>query len=164
MWLENDNPMIDIAMQLVKGWYVPHSVEDQEKSLVFKPNQILRAKISGFQKQRSVTQLGLFMACCKLVADNTNDRGFDTMEKVKFQVKVALHFVDEKMIAVRPDGTVVFQYRSLGFDNMKHMEACFFFERAFDFLAVTIGLPLDQLIEEAQRLMLSQRPTRQIGR
>lgn len=94
------------------------------------------------------------MACCELVAENTEDTTIDTKEKVKFKVKVELHFIDPGMIAVRPDGQVAFQYRSLSYQNLGHMEACRFFDRGFQLLADMIGTDVETITENAQSKML----------
>lgn len=145
--------MKEIAFQKRGKTAIPFTPEDLDRWSEYKDNQVLRCKVSGFRKQRSVEQLGLFMACCALVADNTDNPQWNTQEKVKFQVKVALHFVDESVVAVRSDGTVVFQYRSLSFSQLQHMEACRFFDRAFDVLADFLGVSVTSLIETAQEQM-----------
>jgi len=92
----------------------------------------------------------MFWACCRTVAENTEDPAWSTKDKVCFQVKVALHFVDPNMIAVRPDGTVVFQYRSISFRELKHIEANRIFDRSWEVMAAKIGITVEQLLENSE--------------
>ena len=77
--------------------------------------------------------------CCTKVADNTEDPQWNDKDKTDFQCRVALHFVDPKFTAVTPAGVVTFKYRSISFTNLKHMEACNYFDRAFEVMALKIG-------------------------
>ena len=143
--------MREVLLQIDEhGNFHPYTIEDKEAAKSYKPFQILRAKISGVRKPRSYQQLKLFFACCKTVAENTEDIQWNTKDKVKFQIKVALHFVDDSVIAVRPDGQVVFQYRSIAFKELPHMAACKFFVRAFEIMAKKIGVPVETLLKNAE--------------
>ena len=46
---------------------------------------------------------------------------------------------------------IIRQYRSFGYKDLKHMEACSLFDRAFVILADHLGIPVDQLIDHAMR-------------
>lgn len=121
----------------------------------FKNHQHVRLKAYsiGPQKQRSVEQLNLLMACCQLVADNMDNERFNTKEKVKFACKVHCHFVDENVVAVSPTGGIQFKYRSFSFSELKHMEACNIFEKCFEYMADLLGISKDKLISEAKARM-----------
>ena len=86
--------MKELAAQIINKTLHPFSQEDVEVLGEYKENQIVKVKIRGFKKPRSVSQLRLFWACCRTVAENTNDQHWDTADKVAFQVKVALQFLD----------------------------------------------------------------------
>lgn len=156
--------MIEIAAQVQQnGMIKPFSMEDKEALKVFKPNQLLKLKISGIKKERSVIQLRLFFACCNYVANNIkefdlnhpkfiNGSYWNTKEKVAFQIKVALHFVDESKTIVYQD-RIVFHYRSISFKNLQHLEACLFFDRAYPLLSSRIGLNEIELVEAAKQLI-----------
>ena len=145
--------MQEIAVQKCNGKFEPASPEDKEKMDQYGEHQLLKVRVAGFKKPRSVKELNLFMACCQLLADNTDDPRWNTKEKVKFGVKVALHFVDARMVAVTPAGDVVFQYRSLSFAELPRMEATRFFPRAFDLLAQRMGISVEAMVAEAQERM-----------
>ena len=144
--------MIDIAVQKKGKILFPFSQEDFEALSDYHDNQLLRARITGMgaRKERSYAQLQTFWCACRTVASNTDDPNWNTKKKVAFQVKVATRFVDDSAIAVRPDGTVQFQYRSISFENLKHMEACQFFDRAFEVMANFLGCTVPELLKEAE--------------
>lgn len=148
--------MQEIISQIRNGIPYPSSDEDRQVLLDnFKPNQLVRCKLYSVTKtmEPSVIANNLLHACINLVADNHPK--YTTPDMVKFQVKVGIHYVDEKMVAVRPDGTVQFYYRSFGFKELKNMERLLVFDRAFDYLAGMIGITVDELIREAKGKMKS---------
>jgi len=48
---------------------IPYSDEDMEEAKVYKPNQILRAKLKGTRKERSLQQLKWVHVMFRIVAD-----------------------------------------------------------------------------------------------
>lgn len=142
--------MIDIAIQKTRDGIKPFSAEDWAKLGEYKLNQIIRCKGTGVKKERSYQQLKLYWACCRTVAENTEDPAWDTQGKVSFQCKIILHFVDPAIIAVRPDGTVQFMYRSISYDNLGHMDACRYLDLAFPLMAKKIGVKTEVLLREAK--------------
>lgn len=111
--------------------YVPFGDEDREKSKEHNLFQVVRNKIYGTRKQRSITQMNLYWKACQVLADNTDNKQWNTKEKVDFQCRVAAHFVDPSIVIVRPDGSVQFKYRSIAIKNLGHIEACNYFNQAF---------------------------------
>lgn len=140
--------MIEIDLQLQNGKLCPFSQEATELLRNFKPNQVVRGKISGVKKERSVPQLRMFWACCRTVAENTEDPEWNHPEKVCIQVKHALKFY--KSIVVLPDGSVHFELDSISFANLPQCEANQFFDRAWPVMADHIGCTVPELLENAQ--------------
>ena len=126
----------------------PYSEEDLEELKDFHPNQLVRVKVSGTTKQRSLKQLRTYWRACKRTADNLNDFKWNTKDKTDFQCRVALHFVDPSVTVVRPDGAVQFKYRSISFANLKHIEACRYFDRAFEIMALRIGMSVEDFLKK----------------
>ena len=134
--------MIEISTQLrdscpiCKGnfglFYLPFGDEAIEKSKEFKVFQLLRSVFYGIKKPRSVRQLNRFWGICSIIADSTEDKNFNTKEKVAEQIKIALHFIKEDLIIVKPNNNIHIPYRSISFKELPHMEACRFFDRADD--------------------------------
>ena len=146
--------MKELSLQIQGTVLTPFMPEDLEVLKNFKDNQVVRAKLYGTKKERSLTQLGLLHACMRVVSDTTEDEEWNTPEKVKFQIKIRLKFADLKR-SVFIDGVMHFHYRSFSFAELEHMEACGIFERAFELMADKLQITKDTLIEEAQDRMIS---------
>ena len=141
--------MIEIALQLSQdGDLKPFSQEDKELLKNYLPNQILKAKVSGIQKERSVIQLRMFWACCRTVASNTEDSNWNTPEKVCIQVKIALKFF--KSVVVIDDGSIHFDLDSISFKNLKQIEANKVFDRSWSIMSKKIGITVDELLKNAE--------------
>lgn len=125
----------------------PYSQEDLDELKDYKPNQLVRIKVYGTTKQRSLKQLKTYWRACTKTADNLNDFRWNDKDKTDFQCRVALHFVDPKCTVVRPDGAVQFKYRSIAYDNLKHIEACRYFDRAFEIMALKLGKSIDDFLK-----------------
>lgn len=148
--------MKEFIAQIRNG--IPYPASDNDRDVImseYKQNQLIKCRATAISKgiEPSVAQNNTLHACFQLVADNKDDPQFDTKEKVKFRTKVALHFIYEDRIAVRPDGTVQFDYRSFSFAELKNMERLRVFDRAFEYLADLLGITVDKLVAEAKKRM-----------
>ena len=143
--------MKNIFFQKKNGIPVPFSQEDKEKWASFKENQVTKHKVSGTIKERSLRQLRLFFGCCRTVVANTEDPYWDNEDKVKNQVKVKLQFIDLNKSIVDEKGIFHPHFRSICFEELKHMDACNFFDRAFPVLAKQIGVTVDELLRNSER-------------
>ena len=142
--------MIEIAIQQTPdGNLKPYSREDAEELKNFKPYQILRAKITGVAKDRSVPQNAMLHACVRFVADNTDDIQWNDPAKTKIQLKHLLHYY--KTTVVLPDGSIHFELDSFSFARLKQMKANKIFDRAWPFLAKKIGITVDNLLKNADK-------------
>ena len=139
--------MKEVALQVKGKFLVPFSEEDLEGIKEFRQNQVLRAKLTGVEKPRSYNQLKLYWQLCKVVAENSES--WPTKESVDFNLRVALDFRDPSRVAVRSDGQVQFYYRSISFAELKHIEACDYFNRAFDLMAKKLGVTVEELLSNA---------------
>jgi hypothetical protein len=139
--------MIEIAVQLHKSRRLlfPVTQEDEEKLRTYEPNQILRAKLTGHQKPRSVQQNRWAHAMFRLVADNSGDPQWSTIEQVKRKVKLMMEFFSERFVV---DGKVYFELRSFAFSEMEQDEANKWYNQARDICAQKLGV--DPEILEAQ--------------
>ena len=109
-------------------FFLPYSDEDREKTKAFKLFQIVRAKIYGVQKQRSVQQNKWAHNMFKIVSKNTDDPEWNTPEKTKHRVKLAMKFFTDDVIV--EGNKVYFELRSFAFDKMEHREATIKYEEA----------------------------------
>lgn len=139
--------MIEVALQIQPDYsFHPFSQEDLDETKEYKPNQIVRAKIVGVKKQRSYRQLKAYWAACRTVADNNETPGWQTKEQVDFQIRVALRFYDPDLIIAKPDGKIAFHYRSIAYRNLRHIEACGYFSKAFGIMANKLGCTVEELL------------------
>ena len=139
-----------ISFQKKNGIPVPFLPEDQEKWDEYKENQITKHKVSGYRKQRSWQQLKLLHVCLIKVSENTDLRYWNTLKKAKHSLKVELHYIDPSATIVDRQGNIHFKYRSFGYDDLAHMDACKLFDRAWPILAEVIGVSVEELLAEAE--------------
>lgn len=145
--------MIEISAKITQDYKYAPLPMDIDKAKEHKPNQIVRLKVYGTEKARSVQQMNTYWACCQEVANNTEHPRWNTKKKADFQIRVELDFRDKDYIAVRPDGEIQFRYLSIAFENLKHIEACNYFDRAFECMAKFLKTTVDKLIEMAKANM-----------
>ncbi|MCP4355290.1 MAG: hypothetical protein GY793_06585 [Proteobacteria bacterium] len=142
--------MKEISAQIIKGLLVPHSDIDKEIISGYKENQIVRLKVSGTRKQRSLVQLKTYWAACRLLAENTENGKWNTMKKVDWQLRNRLRFYDMDLTLVF-DGNVQFKVRSISFKNLKHIEACDYFTEAFSLMAKYLKIDVDKFMGEVKQ-------------
>ena len=110
----------------------------------------------GEGRARSYAQLGLYWACCKLVADNTEDVDWNTAKKVDEMCKIAARHVDFWVhYQNRKTGETWCNIRtkSISFAELAHIEACGYFDQAFQSMADKLGITVDELEDAAKRRM-----------
>jgi hypothetical protein len=136
--------VIDIILQWDGKTFYPFSEDDKAQAAELPRNRTFRAKISGTQRMRSLPQLRAFWAFCAAVADNTDDPNWNTREKVAMQIKLGLQWIDTNKTIVAPNGQVHFALRSISFAELPHMEACNFFERAYEYIRLCRGIDFEE--------------------
>ena len=87
--------MIDICVQKRGNAYYPASDEDREAGLVYKENQILKAKISGTRKLRSLKELHCYWGSCRYIASLNLNEDMNTKDKVNYLTRVKSGFVED---------------------------------------------------------------------
>ena len=146
--------MKTIHTQIVKNTYcklalVPVSQEDIEALGTFKPNQILTNKVSGCRKRRSVLQNKWLHSIFRLVAQNIQDPDWDSPEKVKRNVKMAMKFFSDDVVV--SGNKVWFELRSFAFDALSQDEANHVYNEAKAVCAKKLGVSVESLEAEAQK-------------
>ena len=137
--------MKSIALQRKGKFLHPFSKEDEEAIMEYAEHQIINAKLTGVRVPRSYEQLKLYFACCQKVAENCQDEDWQTKEDVDWNCRVACKII-KKMKVV--SGIVHIEVGSISYDQLSHLKACNFFDRAFDLMAKKIGVSVDELKEE----------------
>ena len=139
--------MIEIPLQITQEYQglSVMSTEDKDKLKVYSVNQIVRAKLYGVEKPRSYQQLKLYWACCRKVAENLENTFQDDID---FEVKIQVAKKHPGMIRrFRSIGGITYMEPiSIAYMNMKHLEACRFFDLAFPIMAKMIGVTVDELL------------------
>jgi len=137
--------MIEVSLQLKDNTLYPFGEEDKERLKEFKDNQVLRAKLTGAKKPRSIRQLNTYWSACKVVSDNLAGM---SKEEVDFEVKVKLKHIQSFRVV---GGITFVELGSIAFRNLDHIEACGFFDRAFPVMAKMIGVTEDDLLSIATK-------------
>lgn len=137
--------MISIPLQLQPGYktLAVLTQEDMQALKNYHPNQILRAKLTGIKKPRSYLQLKMYWACCRTVSENLEGK---SKEDIDFDVKLALKHIKAFRIV---NGVTMVEVGSISFENLPHLEACNFFERAWPVMAKMIGVTEEELLANA---------------
>ena len=138
---------MNIALQRKGKVFHPFSVEDEIKMCGYTENQIINAKTTGVKIPRSYEQLKLYFACCQKVAENTNDDKWETKEDVDRNCRIACRFIKDPVVQ---KGVVYMELRSISYNELPHLKACNFFDRAFEIMAKKIGVTVDELTDEAK--------------
>lgn len=141
--------MIEIHAQWTGKMYAPFSIEDRDASKAFKPNQVVTLKVTGTKRPRSVQQNRWAHAIFRIVASNTEDPDWDTPEKVKRNVKMAMKFFKDDVIV--HGNKVFFELRSFAFDKMDQNEADVKYEEAKNICAKKLGVKSEALETEAMQ-------------
>jgi len=159
--------MIEIPTQLRKNcpicggtfgyYFLPHGDQAQEECRVYKLFQTLKSKFWGIKKPRSVKQLNLYWACCAFVAENLSDHeGLLDKNDIDFDVKIRVaktHPVLIKRFKVVDMITHV-SYISIAFRNMRHLEACKYFDVSIPLLGKMVGVnDAEKFIDEVKKRM-----------
>ena len=125
------------------------TLDDIELFRAYEINQILRAKLTGHRKPRSVLQLRLYWAVCNQVAQLLSDHENQfTRNDIDFEVKIRVAKKHPSMIRrfKSLDGIVYMEPISISFANMPHLEACNYFDFAFPIMADMIGTTVEELL------------------
>lgn len=106
--------------------------------------------------RRSILQLNTYWASCKEVANNTEDENWNTQKKVDEQTKIKARLVDYYIYYLNEktgEQTLNIKTKSIAFKNLKHLEACGFFDEAFQIHADSKKLSVDEWIMEVKSRM-----------
>lgn len=131
-------------------FYLPFQDADREISKEFKLFQVVRNKIFGFKKVRSLKQLGTYWKVCGHVAKLTSDHENQyTDEDIDFEVKIQVAKKHPSLMKrfKMINGMMYIEPISIAFKNMEHLIACKYFDYAFDIMAEMVGVTVDELLK-----------------
>jgi len=110
----------------------------------FKPHQLIRMKMYGIKKPRSVQQNKWAHNMFQIVSENTDDVEWNTLDKTKRMVKLAMKFFKDDVAVI--DNKVYFELRSFAFDKMPQPEADKVFNEALEVCSEKSGIPVEELM------------------
>ncbi len=143
-----------IYTKIVRNAYVvvgmvPISKEDVDRLNTFKDHQALKNRVSGVQKERSIKQHRWAMWMIRCVSKNDDDPDWNTFDKAKRRIKLAMEFFEEGIIVER--GRVYFELKSFSFDEMNQQEANKTYNEIKSFCALRLGCSEEDLEANAKR-------------
>lgn len=135
--------MIEILAQITKdGMLDPQTVHDIEQLMgEYCINQIVKVRVSGAEKERSIPENNLYHACLKVVSDNFSGPAdelsmmYNTPEKVKIQTKINCGFIEG---FVTTGNNVQAILKSLDFRKSKQHESHQFIKEAIRYMAMDV--------------------------
>lgn len=143
---------IQNACPICKGkfglFYLPFQDSDREKSKEFKLFQVVRNRIFGFEKVRSLKQLGLYWIRCKNIAEMISDHETQYTDKdIDFKVKIQVAKQHPSLIKrfQMITGILFVEPISISYENMKHLIACKYFDFAYNVMSDMIGASIDEV-------------------
>jgi hypothetical protein len=127
----------------------PVSEADKDALRNFRANQIVKVKVKGTTKSRSVLQNQWIHVIFKKTAENSRDPDWQTPEMVKRNVKMAMRFFKDEVIV--HGNRVYFELRSFAFHEMEQSEANRVFSHAVEICAAHLGVEPETLKTESMR-------------
>lgn len=136
--------MKELVLQRHGNVLHPFDPESAELLREYYENQPIRAKTTGIKKPRSYQQLKAYWKACEIVAENREE--FESKYDVDWQVRVDLKFYDRMTVQ---GNKIIVECRSISYAQLDHIEACRFFDRAFELMAGWLGVTVDELLQQA---------------
>lgn len=134
------------------GEFLRPCTEDSKESIKgLKLYQIVKAKLYGIKKPRSVKQLNTYWSCCALVAELLSDQdNIFSADDIDFKAKIRVAKSEPRLMKRFQviNGIAYIEPISIAFKNLKHLDACRYFDKALNFMAKAVGL------EDAEELVL----------
>ena len=75
-----------------------------------------------------------------------NREEFESKYDVDWQVRVDLQFYARRTVQ---GNKMIVECRSISYAQLDHIEACRFFDRAFELMAGWLGVTVDELLQQA---------------
>ena len=135
--------MKEAYIQIKHGNPYPFSHEDKEVFKSYPDNKVVRVKIYGTTKLRSLLQNRWIHAIFRYTARDQSDVEWSTPERVKRKVKMAMKFFKDDVVV--EDNKVFFELDSFAFDKMEQNRANKVYNEARDICAEFLGVDPETL-------------------
>jgi len=140
------------------GLFVPFSLEDKQACLNYPAGGLTSHNIKGVTKPRSYQQLKLYFACCRALADQTENINLNNETKVHFVMRMRARWI-ESIISIKkpcPSCQVLIDYnqiipKSLSYENCTHADATQYINSGINEIASEMGVPKYKLVKNADR-------------
>ena len=136
-----------------KGRLIPFDIPTEESCKSLIKNQLVECEVrNGEREPATLEQFGMYFACCAVVAHNTDNRDWDTKEKVDFQCRIGVGWA-EAPIHVKDSTTIIVQPKSL---KHKDMDKFIFHNHMFEALIIMadfLGVTPDRIADMARENM-----------
>ena len=130
-------------------YLMPFSEEDIDELKTYPFHKILKNKITGELKERSLIQLRLYWGACRFLAKQLSDHQhqFDAAD-IDFEIKRRVAKKAPALVKVFNllDGGNAVGFISIAMKNMKHLEACRYFDKAYPLMGDMIGKTADEFV------------------
>jgi len=151
------NIPLQLRWEVGRSFYcVPYGDEAVEKIKEFTVNQVLDSKLTGSKKARSYAQLGLYWACCSTAAELLSDHD-NILDRRDIDFDAKIRVAKKKPELIRRfkivGGITYLEPISTSFANMKHLEACRYYDHALKEIGKMVSMSVDRLIAEAKARM-----------
>lgn len=135
---------MEVYLQYNDKKFYPASKDDIEKTGKLLDHQIVKTKITIPGDQQIARELALYWKLCKIVAEHTVNKGWETPAKVDLHIRSALKFFDEKNIIQIKNILVISPY-SISTSNIKKIKQFDYFQKAFKLMALHMGCTINEL-------------------
>ena len=135
--------MKELVLQRQGGIFQPFDPESAELMKEYYENQPVRAKTTGIKKPRSYQQLKAYWKACEIVSENSEE--LTDKYDVDWEIRVQLKHIGRMTVQ---GNKVIVECKSISFVNLDHIEACRFFDRAFELMAKWLGIAVDELLTQ----------------
>lgn len=140
-------------MQKVQDGWIPFDYTDFDKSNIYQHNEVVEFTPKKVKHSyRSLKQLRKYWVICTIISQQMCDDPFwNTRKKVDRQAKTTLQFYDfdQTIEVIMKDGSTKISLEpiSIAMENLDHIEACFYFDQAFQFFADVMNCTVDELMK-----------------
>jgi hypothetical protein len=162
--IEIDIVKVEVIAEMIgKKCLIPVNEQGYEEIKAIPLGEVQKGIIEEIKDslKRSNTQLGLYWAACKEIAENANElmqdyKSWNTKDKVDEQIKIECKHYDFYvwyMNKITGEKTLHIKTKSIAFKNLKHLDACGYFTEAFLIMAHRMKMTVDDFIEHVQSKM-----------
>lgn len=117
-------------------YYIPFCEAAKKKAKKYKHNQLVRFNPVGETDIRSPEQLRTYWAACNFTAERVDDPKWDNKDKVDVNCRFECELFNYDLAIYDNQNNLVYvPFLSIALENMEHLDACNYFNEAFQVMA-----------------------------